>query len=79
MLLSWCADNRIQIDSRLRIIDNQHRPHCEADSIASDEPSRERGLSVYSCEELIECDCIRESPSTTPGVLVAEAICIPFP
>lgn len=64
MLMSWCTDNRIQIDSRLQIIDS---PHYEADSIASDEPSRERGLSVYSREELIECDHTRESPSNHPS------------
>lgn len=71
MLLPWCADNRIQIDSRLQIIDTGL-----ADSIASDEPSRERGLSVYSREELIERTCTREFHQTIPGVLVAEAICV---
>ncbi|KAI9461470.1 hypothetical protein HD554DRAFT_1511990 [Boletus coccyginus] len=56
-LLAWCAENRVQIDSRLQIIDSQQAssPRHEANSIASDEPSRERGLSVYSREELIEC------------------------
>lgn len=78
MLLSWCADNRIQIDSRLRIIDSQHRPRCEADSIASDEPSRERELSVYSREELIECDCTRKSSSDLPRHSVAEAMRVSF-
>ncbi|KAH0836586.1 hypothetical protein J3R83DRAFT_8286 [Lanmaoa asiatica] len=60
ILLAWCTDNRIQIDSRLRIIDSEQTisPHFEAESsIASDEPSRERGLSVHSRKELIECDC----------------------
>lgn len=67
-MLAWCAENRVQIDSRLQIINSQQAfsPRHEANSIASDEPSRERGLSVYSREELIECARTRESSSNYP-------------
>lgn len=56
-LLAWSTENRIQIDSRLQIIDGS--PHH---SIVADEPTREHGFSVYSRDESIECACTRESP-----------------
>lgn len=64
MLLAWCAENRIQIDSRLQIVDSQRQavtPSYDAKPIAPDEPSREHGLSVFSREESIECSRTRES------------------
>ncbi|KAF8449112.1 hypothetical protein L210DRAFT_3523911 [Boletus edulis BED1] len=56
-LLAWCAEHRIQIDSTLQIIDSQQddNPRHGAKSTTSDWPSRERALSVYSRDELIEC------------------------
>ncbi|KAN0088559.1 hypothetical protein V8E55_005616 [Tylopilus felleus] len=59
-LLAWCAENHIQIDSTLQIIDTQHHPdvslrHEATAPIASDKASREHGLSVYSRQHLIEC------------------------
>jgi len=69
-LLAWCAENRIQIDSRLQIIDSQRHatvtPRYDAKPIAPDEPSREHGLSVFSREESIECSRTRESSSNDP-------------
>ena len=58
-LLAWCAENRVQIDPRLQIVDSEETRHL----MSSDEPSGERGFSVYSRDEPITCTCTRESPA----------------
>ncbi|KAF9221406.1 hypothetical protein BS17DRAFT_265146 [Gyrodon lividus] len=64
VLLNWCADNGVQIDSRIQVIEssnaNYHPGDGDIDIVsvkATDKSPGECGFGVYSCEESIGCGC----------------------
>ncbi|KAG1741063.1 hypothetical protein EDB19DRAFT_732191 [Suillus lakei] len=58
ILLTWCNENGIQIDPRLQVQESRdHQELADRTESSCSSSSRDRGIGVYSLEDLIDCSC----------------------
>lgn len=58
ILLTWCNENGIQIDPRIQVRESRNHQELAGRTESScSTSSRDRGISVYSLEHLIDCSC----------------------